>query len=318
MLLTSIDLPSDAKENIGAVKISVIIPHLNQPGFLRDCLAAIHAQEGLESSYEVIVVDNGSRSLPEAVCAQFEGVRLLREDRPGPGPARNAGIAAASGEILAFIDADCRAHPRWLATIERAFGDPEVQVIGGDVQVPIADSRHPTALECYERIYAYRNRAYIASGYSGTGNLAMRARTYERVGPFAGVDVAEDRDWGMRAGKLGIAIRYVPEMVVYHPARREFSEMKNKWDRHVLHDFSRVSGLAGRLGWVLRALAIGLSPLGEALRIATSERISGMRQRWLALRCLTRIRLYRCWRMLRVLFDRGARSAEKVWNRNGD
>ncbi len=318
MLLTSIDLPSDSTESTRAVTISVIIPHLNQPEFLRQSLAAIHAQEGLESRYEVIVVDNGSQSLPDAICAEFEGVRLLRQDTPGPGPARNTGIAAASGDILAFIDADCRAHPRWLASIERAFADPEVQVIGGDVRVPIADADHPTALECYERIYAYRNRAYIASGYSGTGNLAMRARAFERVGPFAGIGVAEDRDWGLRAGRLGIAIRYVPEMIVYHPARREFSEMKQKWDRHILHDFSRVSGLGGRLRWVLRALAIGLSPLGEALRIARSDRISGLRQRWLALRCLTRIRLYRCWRMLRVLFDPDASSAEKVWNRNGD
>ena len=295
--------------------ISIVIPHLNQPEHLERCLASLHAQEGSGAHIEIFVVDNGSETLPEAICAKWPDVTLLSEAEPGPGPARNKGISAARGDILAFIDADCRAHPNWLQAIQAALSAPDVKVIGGDVQVPIKDERHPTALECYERIYAYRNRKYIASGYSGTGNLAMLPETFAQVGPFAGINLAEDRDWGHRARAKGIITRYVPEMIIYHPAREEFSEMQQKWDRHILHDFSHVEGAKGKLRWLARAIAVGLSPAGELPRVLVSDRVSGLKQRWLAFRCLTRIRLFRARRMLSLLFRPKGRSAENVWNR---
>ena len=293
--------------------LSVIIPHLDQPALLARGLEALAAQEGVSREVEIIVVDNGSRARPEEICARWPNVRLVSEPTPGPGPARNRGIAEARGDLLAFIDADCRAHPRWLASIEAAFANPEIEVIGGDVQVPFADPRRPTALECYERIYAYRNRKYIASGYSGTGNLAMRRAAYEAVGPFGGIDIAEDRDWGHRAGAAGITIRYVPGMIVYHPARTDFAQMRRKWDRHIAHDFSNIRGLGGRLRWVLRALAVGASPIGELPRILASRRIRGPWQRWLALLALVRIRLYRAWRMLALLFRPKGKDAGSAW-----
>ena len=91
-------------------RISVVILHLNPPEFLARCFASLAA--GTRAPYEAIVVDNGSRELPEAVCAAH-GARLLSEAEPGPGSARNCGVAASSGELLAFIDADCVAYPGW-------------------------------------------------------------------------------------------------------------------------------------------------------------------------------------------------------------
>src|SRR5262245_7741490 len=101
--------------------ISVIIPHLNQEDLLRVGLEALHAQLGGMSNMEIIVVDNGSARLPEMICSAWPDVRLVSEPTPGPGPARNRGIREARGEILAFIDADCRADHGWLAAIECAF-----------------------------------------------------------------------------------------------------------------------------------------------------------------------------------------------------
>src|SRR4051794_31414111 len=115
--------------------ISVIIPHLNQEEYLRVGLEALHHQRGIGSNMEIIVVDNGSATLPEMVCSEWPDVRLVSEPTPGPGPARNRGIRAAHGEILAFIDADCLADPGWLAAIENAFADGQTRIIGGDVRV---------------------------------------------------------------------------------------------------------------------------------------------------------------------------------------
>ena len=124
---------------------------------------------------EIIVVDNGSPALPAAVCAAHPGVRLLQETTPGPGPARNPGIAAASGEILAFIDADCLADPGWLAATGRRWPIRRPTILGGDVRIASVDPARLTALEAYESVYAYRMDRYIArEGYTGTGNLVVR------------------------------------------------------------------------------------------------------------------------------------------------
>lgn len=295
--------------------ISVIIPHLNQPEHLSKGLAALHSQQNVLSDVEIIVVDNGSAVMPVTICNGWPETKLLQEQEAGPGPARNLGIKNARGDILAFIDADCTAHPNWLHAIEVAFGDAKTQVIGGDVRVPFADENKPTALESYERIYAFRNRQYIQQGYSGTGNLAMRPVAFERVGAFGGIELAEDRDWGMRAKGLGITTTYVADMIVFHPARKEFGEMQKKWNRHIAHDFSNVHSFRHRVRWIFRAVAIGLSPAGEIPKILFSARVNGATQRLLAFSCLTRIRLYRFRKMLSVLARGNGRSLSGAWNR---
>lgn len=298
------------------MRISVVIPHYNQEDYLATGLRLLHEQAGVTAEVEIIVVDNASRRMPEAVCAAWPGVRLLSEKTPGPGPARNTGAAAASGDVLAFIDADCHAHPGWLAAIEKAFTEPETQIIGGDVRVGYADPAHPTFLEPYEAIYSYRNHEHIAEGFSGTGNLATRPAILAHVGPFAGIGVAEDRDWGLRAGALGYRIAYVPTMIVYHPARKSFAELTQKWDRHISHDHAHLGERQfGRTRWLAKALAMVVSPLAEIPTVITSHRISGPHERLLAFLCLCRVRLYRCQAMLKVMFDAGSQQARSDWHR---
>lgn len=298
------------------LRISVVIPHLNQPGFLQRCLTSLRA--GKRQPDEVFVVDNGSGSLPEDVCAAFEGVRLLSEKTPGPGPARNRGVAASSGDILAFIDADCLADPDWLAVIEETFRhDPGAEILGGDVRIAYEDPERLTLLEAYESIYAYRMDRYIArEGFTGTGNLAMRRAVMEAVGPFGGLEVAEDRDWGQRATGAGHDLRYVAAMKVYHPARRDFAELALKWDRHSAHDYALYRARpGGRLKWLLRTAAMAVSPLIEVPRVLGSDRIRGARARALALAGLARIRLYRTGIMLRLALSDDPDRLTHRWNR---
>lgn len=297
--------------------ISVIVPHMNQNEHLRACLGALHAQEGVGSGIEIIVVDNGSRWLPEDVCAEWPDVRLISEAEPGPGPARNRGAADARGDILAFIDADCRAHPGWLAVIEAAFADPDVIIIGGDVRVSYADPVRPTFIEPYEAIYSFRNKMYIAEGFSVTANLATRPEVLRRVGPFAGIQVAEDRDWGLRASALGYRIRYVPEMIVYHPARTSFAELARKWDRHVVHDYEHyASGRFGNAIWLARAVAVAGSSAFELATVVRSPRVGSVWERSLALACLVCVRFYRSWRMIKLGLTRDSQQVSATWNRS--
>jgi glycosyltransferase involved in cell wall biosynthesis len=295
--------------------ISVIIPHFNQEDHLTTCLAVLHAQRGVTATVEIIVVDNASRRMPEAICAVWPDVTLLSEKTPGPGPARNTGAAAAKGDILAFIDADCYAHPDWLHHIEQAFSKAETQIIGGDVQVGYAAPNHPTFLEPYEAIYSFRNKEHIAEGFSGTGNLATRPAILRHVGLFAGIGIAEDRDWGFRSKALGYRTDYIAAMIVYHPARKSFSELTQKWDRHIAHDFEeKTPGAVGIAKWVGRMIAISGSPLFELRTILTSPRVAGPGQRITAFACLCAVRLYRGYAMARILL-RGAAKDRNDWNR---
>lgn len=296
-------------------RISVVIPHLNQPAMLGRCLASLKA--GHRTPDEIIVVDNGSGQLPQEICAAYPEVQLLQEPTPGPGPARNRGVAQATGDILAFIDADCLADPGWLAAAEAAMEDPAAEILGGDVRIAYTDPAHLTQLEAYESIYAYRMDRYIArEGFTGTGNLVVRRAVLEAVGPFAGLSVAEDRDWGQRATKAGHKIRYIAGMKVYHPARARFSELRQKWDRHMAHDFVRArEKSAGRLRWAAKMLAMGVSPLAELPRILMSDRIQGLRARALAFIGLARIRFYRAGMMAWLLAGGDPEQLSGRWNR---
>lgn len=298
--------------------ISIIVPHLDQPDHLRRCIASLQAQGRPKQEIEIIVVDNGSKSLPIEICSRSPGVTLLCERTPGPGPARNLGVSRAQGEILAFIDADCIADPGWLSEIEHCFSErADIGIIGGDVRIACQDPRRLTLLESYESIFAFRMREYIAKqGFTGTGNLAVRADILAAVGPFGGIDIAEDRDWGQRALRLGFRTHYRPQMIVFHPARKNLAEIARKWDRHVAHDFNRIQSKAGwRPRWILRSLAVALSPAAELIRIGSSDRVVGWRARLLALYGVILVRLYRCKVMLTLAFGADASRLSNNWNR---
>jgi GT2 family glycosyltransferase len=300
------------------VEISVIVPHLNQPGLLRGLLASLFAQ-GLEPErFEVIVVDNGSRALPRAEVAAFPVVHLVEEPAPGPGPARNRGAGLARGPLLAFTDSDCTAAPGWLdAILARFAADADLAVLGGDIRMTVASPGDPSPAEAFECVYAYDQRDYIERlGFSVTANLAMRQAVFAAVGPFGGIDVAEDTDWCARARSQGFAVRYAPEMLVLHPARRSMAELRAKWDRVTGHRYAgRRRGAAGDARRAATALATALSVPAELPRIQSTDRLDSPRARARAFRGLAAIRLYRAQRMLAMLVSPAARGGNLQWNR---
>lgn len=313
--------PQDTPDLAAAARppeISVIVPHLNQPDHLAGFLQSLYAQDFDMGRAEVIVVDNGSRDLPAAVVAAYPGVVLAREAAPGPGPARNRGVALSRGALIAFTDADCRVARDWLARIAARFAaDPALAILGGEIRVVARDPARPNLAEAYECVYAFPQRDYIArQGFAVTANLAVRRAVFDAVGPFAGIEIAEDTDWGQRAARLGHVTRFAPEVVVHHPARRSMAELYAKWDRNVAHHYAAFARRpADRVKWLLKAFALMVSPLAEIPRIAGSDRLAGPRHRWRAWRALTALRLYRARRMLAVMREGPARAGSTQWNR---
>jgi len=301
--------------NLNRPLISVIIPHLNQPDGLDACLSSLDAQNLDWALFEIIVVDNGSACPPTETITRHPGTHMLRELQPGPGPARNAGMRYAKADIFAFIDADCRAHPEWLTTaLQTIRSCPERTILGGDVRIWRDGNSDFTAIEAYESVFSYRFKLYIEQhGFCGTGNLVARSDAFEKIGPFAGIECAEDMEWGQRARHAGFRFQYVPEMIVFHPARRSLRELYEQWDRHTQHFRNMAEGKsAWKIRWTLRALAILISPFVDFTKVLASDRIQGFPAHLKAIMVLFQVRAHRAWTMLSLLTLRRT----IVWNRS--
>jgi len=117
-------LPADA--------LSVVVATRDRPESLDRTLAAFARLD--PAPRELIVADSASRDAGTvAGVAARHGARTVRLPRPGLSLARNAGAAAAEGEVVAFLDDDCVADPGWVGALCRGFGDPAVDVVTGQL-----------------------------------------------------------------------------------------------------------------------------------------------------------------------------------------
>jgi hypothetical protein len=302
----------------GALRASVVIPHLNNPGLLQACLGHVLAQRLDHGGFEVIVVDNGSTMPLDSVQQAFPQVRFLTEPTPGPGPARNLGAAAARAPVIAFLDADIRVAPGWLLEGVRAVEADPSRPVGGDVRIDFRDPARPTALEAYEAVFSFQQRRYIEEeGFSGTGNMMVARDLFGKIGPFEGIHVPEDILWGQKAARLGHRTRYLEAMRVYHPPQADLDGVMARWQRLIAqrHAAFVQEGRAG-LGWQLHALKVLLSVPPHALRVLGSDRVHGLGARLGAIVMLARIRWLRFLEMQRVARAEGAAGATS-WHRHG-
>src|SRR3954469_10712247 len=127
-------------------KITVIIPLYNKAAYIKRALDSVLAQTF--SGFELIVIDDGSTDGGGAIVARCDDprVRLIRQENAGPAQARNHGIDEASGELVAFLDADDEWMPRYLehsvAALEQA--GPEVACLAsGYLLYPQGRSTQP-------------------------------------------------------------------------------------------------------------------------------------------------------------------------------
>jgi hypothetical protein len=191
---------------------------------------------------------------------------------------------------------------------------PERTILGGDVRIWRDPGAPLTSIAAYESVFAYMQKAYLEKhGFSGTGNLVVRRRDFETVGPFEGIQVAEDMDWGRRACAAGFTFCYVPDLVIYHPPRQSLRELCLKWDRHTQHYLNMARGKPGwQARWLARAFAMLVSPTISVFKVATSDRLEGFPARLMAASILICVRLYRAWIMVKLMGSSG----EVTWNRN--
>jgi glycosyltransferase involved in cell wall biosynthesis len=211
--------------------ISVVVPVRNGQRTIEPCLASILATEYPPYAREVIVVDNGSTDLTPALIERYP-VRRLREAERGPGPARNRGILASRGEIIAFTDADCVVARTWLRELAATFDTDEVWAVAGEVAAYPPET--PTQRYVAMRRPWHQRAALLAERpYFVTMNVAFRRRTFDRVGLFdARFLTGQDQDFAWRYFASGLTVRYAPRALVLHQHRRnawEFFRQQLGW-----------------------------------------------------------------------------------------
>jgi rSAM/selenodomain-associated transferase 2 len=172
------------------IRVSAVIPALDAAAELPAILAALSASEPI---HEIIVVDGGSEDDGPQI-ARAAGARVIEAVR-GRGTQLAAGAAAATGDWLLFLHADCRPLPGWEEAV-RAFigGSPDK---AGYFALAL-DDPSPAARRL-ERIVAWRCRA-LTLPYGDQGLLIHR-RLYDAIGGFAAIPLMEDVDLARRLGR---------------------------------------------------------------------------------------------------------------------
>ena len=274
-----------------APRVSVIIPHYRDLKGLDACLSALTNQTTMPD--EIVVADNNSPEGEAAAAAVIAGrARLTIVAEQGAGPARNGGVAASSGDILAFTDSDFLPEPQWLANALAALSGCDF--VGGAMRVLVADEQALTAAEAFERVFAFDNRTYVlAKGFSVTANLICPRALFDDVGGFR-IGVSEDLEWCQRARAKGYVIGYAADAVIGHPARRTWPEMTRKWGRLDSEAFElALESPGGRWRWLLKSLVLPASALAHTPRVLVSPTLATLTDRLKALGLLYRLRIWR-------------------------
>jgi cellulose synthase/poly-beta-1,6-N-acetylglucosamine synthase-like glycosyltransferase len=199
--------------------VSVIVPVRDGESTIADCIDAILATDYPADRREILVVDNAS-SDGTAVLVRSKQVRYLREPRRGVSNARNRGIAESTGEILAFVDADCLVEPQWLTELVRPFEDPEIGSVGGDLRhlppTTAAQRQSARLLGNWQRFAFTSNPAYPI-----TANAAYRRDVMERIGNFdPHMTRAQDVELGLRfQERSGCRLAYAENATARHRNR---------------------------------------------------------------------------------------------------
>lgn len=201
------------------MKASVVVPARDAAAQLPSLLAALAEQTAPRDDFEIVVVDDDSSDATADVARAAGGVRVVEASRHvGIAGARNLGVRAANGAVVAFVDADCIPTPTWIEHGLQALEALEADILAGRIEVT-AERASPVAL--VDLTHYFDQERYASEGFGATGNLWVRREVFDRVGVFdEALKRGEDEEFGRRAVAAGAQLRYAPDVVVSHPARR--------------------------------------------------------------------------------------------------
>jgi glycosyltransferase involved in cell wall biosynthesis len=208
-----------------ALSISVIVCAHNEGAFLAPCLHSLLAQSRLPD--EILVINNASTDATRAVAEAIPHVRVVDEPRKGLVVARETGRRMATGDVLVYVDADCRAPLTWLERVERRFQrTPDLIALSGPYRFYDWDWWGRLLIRAYDFTLAPATQLLvkyvlrIGTIFYG-GNFAVRADALARIGGFdTSIEFhGEDTNIGRRLFRVG-KVSLFHDCYLYTSARR--------------------------------------------------------------------------------------------------
>lgn len=215
--------------------ISIVIPTKNNGDIIERCLVSIRKQNYPSDDIEIIIVDGHSHD-DTVDIAKKHGCIIKYEEHGTISYARNLGIKAAKGQIVAFTDADCVVDINWIKEAVKLFTDPAIAAVGGPNITPDDDSSFARNVGA---VLSFLSRAGARYGYEGkeveeiyhnpTCNVFYQKKVLLEVGGFnQNLVTVDDEELDYRIRKNGYKILYTPFSKVYHyrrPSWKRFMKM---------------------------------------------------------------------------------------------
>lgn len=223
-------------------QVSVVICTRNRAASLRETLNSVltAAKAAPDVTLEVVVVDNGSTDgtaerVREWAANADLNVRIAPEPRVGLANARNTGVEAARGDIIAFTDDDCRPQEDFFTALIKNYAEHDGPVIIGgrvelgdpqDLPMTIKTDKDPATFDGVDP------GAFLIGSNLTINRAAWRkvGLMDERLGAGTPLKASEETDYIHRAWLAGIPIHYRPDLCVFHfHGRRSLDDMKKLW-----------------------------------------------------------------------------------------
>ncbi len=224
-------------------KVSVIVPIYNGENDLPDLIHCLMEQNYPAERVEYLLVDNHSCDrTPEilqkaALEAEAKGIALysLTENQiQSSYAARNKGIHAATADILAFTDADCRPLPQWLNLLVEPFINPKVGLVVGEITALPGKTLLEKHAERQSTLTQKDTLAHPFCPYGQTANLAIRREVFQEIGlfrPYMTTGGDADICWRIQR-ETDWQLYFAETAIVQHRHRADLQEFRSQWQRY--------------------------------------------------------------------------------------
>jgi len=196
---------------------SIVVPAYRASRTIAACLEALNAQTVERHRYELIVVDDGSDDATVSQARQAGADRVLTVPHGGPAAARNAGVAAARGEIVLFTDADCEPAPDWIERMVAPFDDPAVDGAKGVYRTRqrswVARFVQLEYEDKYDRMRGRQTIDFVDTYAAAYRRCVFAGGGFDPAFPAAS---GEDVEFSYRLARQGRRLVFAPDAVVYH------------------------------------------------------------------------------------------------------
>jgi glycosyltransferase involved in cell wall biosynthesis len=209
--------------------VSVVVATRNGASQLPSLFTALEHQTASLGDVEIIIVDDGSEDGTMDVAEASGIAKVIHTDPIGLPRARNIGIRAAHGDIIAITDADVVPEPTWIergVARTRATG---ADILGGPITVALPEK--PSIAALVDVMNWFNQKACVKQGFAIGATIWAPRRTFERWGLFNEQLASyghEDAEWGQRATGSGARLVYEPDVRVTHPPRARLRDVARK------------------------------------------------------------------------------------------